>query len=318
MHLNEEVILNQFRLILLAATVAALCCAVPAGAQNISIVNGNGQLVCSQCLDGSPFSFRPLVVKVTDASGAPVNGAQVNWTVGGAFGTFGVSLQPSTSFTAADGTASATLFNQNGSNPSAFQNYIQYTVTATTSNATANFFETVGFSNAFSGGLNPIQQDFTNVPAGTSITGQGGTVSSNPLKVGFTTGHGKAVPNVNMFFRNDPTAGAVTVQCVTDPQAGPNMVLTDAEASRPALRFLEAWPGNAKIPIVLGGAPPTDPTDTTATTQFYYKTFPIDVNVTPGAAGTIKITQGNNQSGTPGQNIATPLQVEVDDATAHR
>ena len=314
MHLNEEVILNQFRLILLAVTIAALCCSVPASAQTVTIVNGNGQLVCSQCLDGSPFSFRPLVVKVTDASGNPVNGAQVDWTVGGTSGSFGVSLQPSTSFTTSDGIASATLFNQNSNNPNAFQNFLQYTVTATNGTSSVNFFETVGFSNAFSGGLNPIQQDFTRVPVGTSISGQAGTVSTTPLQVGIYDRTGKPVPNVNMFFLNDSTAGPATVQCVTDPKAGVNMVLTDATGIASCTPVFGNTAGNGKASLVIGGAPPTDPTDATATTQFFFRTFPINLTVTPGVAGTIKITQGNNQSLNPGQSVSTQLQVEVDSA----
>ena len=50
-----------------------------ASAQGISIVSGNGQLICSQCPTRS-FQFDPLVVMVKDARGTPVPNAVVSWT----------------------------------------------------------------------------------------------------------------------------------------------------------------------------------------------------------------------------------------------
>ena len=48
----------------------------------VAVVSGNGQLICQFLLwPDSRFSFQPMVVKVTDASGNPVNGASVNWSV---------------------------------------------------------------------------------------------------------------------------------------------------------------------------------------------------------------------------------------------
>ena len=48
-------------------------------AQTVSIVSGNGQLVCVNCpLSGTQFA--PLVVQVNDATGNPVANTTVTWT----------------------------------------------------------------------------------------------------------------------------------------------------------------------------------------------------------------------------------------------
>jgi hypothetical protein len=48
-------------------------------AQTISIVSGNGQLVCPDCA-GGPFAFAPLVVQVNSAAGLPLANTTVTWT----------------------------------------------------------------------------------------------------------------------------------------------------------------------------------------------------------------------------------------------
>src|SRR5437867_4192106 len=87
---------------------AALLSSAPVSAQSISIVSGNGQLICGQCPTRS-FMFDPLVVMVKDFRGNPVANATVNWTVNNPRGSDGRMASAST-VTGADGTASNNLF----------------------------------------------------------------------------------------------------------------------------------------------------------------------------------------------------------------
>src|ERR1051326_1416674 len=67
---------------LLVGTILAgffLFLSTSASAQSISIVSGNGQVICSQCPTRS-FMFDPLVVMVKDGRGAPMANASVTWT----------------------------------------------------------------------------------------------------------------------------------------------------------------------------------------------------------------------------------------------
>src|SRR3954452_1397319 len=73
-----------------------------ASAQSISIVSGNGQLICSQCPTRT-FQFDPLVVMVKDRNGNPVANAVVSWTAINDKGVDGRVSAASTS-TGADGT----------------------------------------------------------------------------------------------------------------------------------------------------------------------------------------------------------------------
>jgi hypothetical protein len=76
----------------------AIACVAP-GASQLTEVSGNGQ----SGTVGSTLA-NPLVVEVTDASGAPVAGVAVNWTVSG-----GASVSPENTTTNAEGRASTQL-----------------------------------------------------------------------------------------------------------------------------------------------------------------------------------------------------------------
>src|ERR1051326_3738351 len=79
-----------------------------ASAQVLSIVSGNGQLICGQCPTRS-FTFDPLVVVLKDAHGNPVPNTTVSWSVNNPQGVDGRLTTASTT-TGADGTSTNNFF----------------------------------------------------------------------------------------------------------------------------------------------------------------------------------------------------------------
>src|SRR4051812_42300762 len=122
----------------LAGMLLSLCSI--ASAQGISIVSGNGQIICSTCPTRS-FSFDPLVVLVKDGRGIPVPNATVSWTVKNLAGADGRVISATTT-TGADGTSSNTLFM---SSPiTLLTPFLQCSVTAAALGSSVTFSETDG------------------------------------------------------------------------------------------------------------------------------------------------------------------------------
>src|SRR5579871_1372882 len=94
------------RLRLLAFSFLTVLFLLPAfsQAQSLSIVSGNGQLVCLVC-KGGPYKFAPLWVQVYDSTGKSVGaGTVVTWTATQT----GAPTQTGTSTTNSAGQASFT------------------------------------------------------------------------------------------------------------------------------------------------------------------------------------------------------------------
>ena len=77
--------MDRLKTTLLTAFVIAILLLTPAAsaqpvAANITVVSGNGQMICPSCGYGHTVApFYPMVVKVTDASGKPIANKTVNW-----------------------------------------------------------------------------------------------------------------------------------------------------------------------------------------------------------------------------------------------
>jgi uncharacterized protein (TIGR03437 family) len=113
--------LSKSRVFLFTAALAVLFLPPAAPAQtaaNISVVQGNGQLICDLCPTVALNIFDALVVEVTDASGNPVPNAQVTWSVAtptiittGAFAATGTLVNGATTTTGSATGSSAVLCN---------------------------------------------------------------------------------------------------------------------------------------------------------------------------------------------------------------
>src|SRR5436190_135591 len=84
-YMNEEVILDRLRQTVLAALAIGVLGGTAAFAQstaaNITIVSGNGQIICSSCTTSIFRFFLPLVVRVTNVNGQGIPNKTVNWNL---------------------------------------------------------------------------------------------------------------------------------------------------------------------------------------------------------------------------------------------
>lgn len=307
--------MNKFTVMVLAAILAGLFYAHPASAQNITAVSGNGQLICQTC-----FGFSPMIARVTDSNGAPQAGVTVNWAItGGGMG--GMLGSGSATTTASDGTTFNTYFiNGYTQQGSATLQYVQNTVTASTSNAAVAFSFTQALSDPINPGFPAVQPVawgslLPAVQAGQFLTGQAGSTGSTPIQLRVAATRGGGIANVSMQLGNyqDPSLGP-TVKCAENAGGELNNAMTDSTGLATCTPVFGGVPGTGLFYIWVGAAgapPPLDPT-TLGFNSFVYG--PYRLSVTAAQPGLIRITQGSSQSGAPGQALAYPLQVEVDSA----
>jgi hypothetical protein len=229
---------------LLARTILAglfLLLSSIASAQGISIVSGNGQIICSQCPTRN-FMFDPLVVVVKDAHGNPVPNATVTWTVKNLPGADGRVASATTS-TASDGTSNNTLFM---SSPiTLLTPFLQTNITASAMGSSVTFTETDGAVTSGTG-IAEIQTSLLSPLPGTPLTGPAGSISSTPIKIA-----------VSSYFPSGPVPG-VEIRVVSDPAfpataACTTIVLTDASGTGTCNLQFGTTPGPGKIRVYVGG-----------------------------------------------------------------
>jgi uncharacterized protein (TIGR03437 family) len=301
----------------LAAVLAGLFCAHTASAQNITIVSGNGQLICQTC-----FGYASMWVQVTDSNGVPLPNVTVNWAIT-AGGSNAVLLSGATTTTASDGTTS-NVYAYFGYGYLLSGPYIQSIVNASTTNAAVTFslsqvlydlanpqFQAVGV-------YPPLGSLLQNLLAGQFLAGQAGTTGSTPIQVLVMTSGGRGVPNVSVQLGNyqDPSLGPV-VNCAGAAGGEANTVLTDQNGLATCYPVFGGVPGTGQFYVLAGagGVPlPLDPTTLSFGSGNFAK-GPLHLTVTPAQPGLIKVTQGNGQSAAPGQVLPYALQVEVDTAS---
>src|SRR5579872_1413818 len=262
--------LNQFRLFLLAAILLCIAGAQTAAAQNITVYQGNGQLVCLSCVVlttpgvNNTFAqqFAPLYVKVTDANGNPVANTTVNWAISGQ----GQWLPAGSTTTTTDNTGltHALFFAPN--TPGAALEPAQNTVTATTATGNIATFTLTQTT------LDNVQTRQMNVdltcsslspppPAGCTsfgpISGSAGT-TGQPIYVGvFASGNsligGLTGPVAGVSVRLVNYQTGASVQCATAPGADPGSTLTDSTGYAVCNPILSGA-GNGQFAVVVGGS----------------------------------------------------------------
>lgn len=336
---KEEALLNRFRSIVLAAVFAGLVLVSTASAQNISVVSGNGQV-----LSISNVALAPLTVKVTDANGNPLPGQTVNWNALNYYGlypffTLDNAANQFTNTTDSTGQATAVGYLTASTFPGV-NAFTQVTVSATVNSGNGVNFTLTQLVSSPEGSPSQIQAGLvdpsfnTTTFIGDTFSGAVGTTSSHTIQIHVAATNRlstNAIPfaAVQLLNYQDPAKGPAAACVQTDPSAGFGTVLTDTNGNATCTVAFSGQPGNGQFVVAVGGVrsatvippnfgfwqfSPTDPNNPTPI-QSSYTTQYLNETVTPGAAGSIKITQGNGQSANPGHTLSTPLQVEVDSTT---
>ncbi len=317
--------MNRHKLIPLALLAIMLACAASALAQtpaNVTVVSGNGQMICNSCTGAEVVTFQALVANVTDANGNPISGTTVNWAVaaGGIYG----GLLTSASNTDVNGNAIATFFaSPTGPGAGFVDPYVQTTVTATAGAASANFYLTQVLPDTTGNPLVPLSAISTNLTTGAALSGAVGTTGS-PIVVNVLASGGGPVPNVavNLFnlqcgsATNCPSGASVgaTVQCAAGAGAGTGTVLTNASGQATCNPVFGGLPGsNGSFYVLLGAPLQTNPT--TPLSAFSLSSYvaygPYTVSVSSATPTALQLISGNSQSAQAGQALPLPLVVEV-------
>jgi len=318
--------LDRLRFKQFAVFITGLLCAQIAGAQtaaNITVLSGNGQIVCLTCTHSINRNFLPLVVRVTDAAGQPIGNKSVTWTL--------ISSQGPVPFfanqTVTDGNGVTSTFVSQTSQAGSFaQQYLQSVIQASTDSVSALFYETQGLSSSTNAELQFINARLDSPAIGTSLTGIAGGTSSIPVKV-HVDAFGIPIANASVRILKAPLSAdadpanppkTATAACATGPGADLGSVLTDQNGDATCTPTFGSISGSSTVTVLVGGvdpaASPAPEFAGTATPIGYWQSAGIPITVTPGVAGQISISSGNNQTINPGQQ-SSPLVVKVTDAS---
>lgn len=256
----------------------------------VTAISGQGQLV------NAATAGRQLVVQVRDSEGNPVGGTEVTWFSSGVgIGGVPVTVTSQQNITDALGRAVATF----STSPLLSAELAAASVTANTLYGSATFYITIF----------PIIDPFTSQPIpppavtfsfGSQtgvIEGQAGQTITNAVAVQVLrqagVSFGSGVPNVGL-----------TVMTNADPALGPTAacaggtVLTDAQGVAVCNLVLGPRPGDTQLTVDVGG--------------YVQRTFALRVQA--GVAGELTLLQGNNQSGSAGEQLPQALVAEVRDS----
>jgi len=258
----------------------------------IRIVSGNGQAVRSFFVIPEP-----MVVEVRDMAGNPIPAATVEFTVAQGQGTLSAGPIGSAS---AGGGGSLTMLTDASGQASAYMlagpvspgySWAQTTVTATSQGSAVNFtITTVIDADPTVLLLKPPEED-------RNLQGRAGETVAGAIVVRvFATGGpqaGQPIPGVG-----------VRISTNVDPAIGPTAacaggaVLTDGTGTATCDVVFGPKIGTAELTVYTGS----------------FNTKTIRLTVTPGPPAQMRIVQGNNQSGNPGQRLPLALLAEVLDA----
>jgi uncharacterized protein (TIGR03437 family) len=273
----------------------------------LTIAAGNGQMVREQFL-----LQEPLTVQLKDTAGNPVAGQTVTFAIQGGSGTMATSTgdgstltdvtcsgNTCTAVTDAQGFARAS-FLATGVQPGF--SYTQQTITATNGSATVNFVVTTILSTLQGGGQAspPIVERIK--PTDNLIVGQAGTTVAEAVQIRVIVVSGpqagQVIPNVALRVTTDNVEGTLGPTARCKGEGG--ITLTDSAGIATCDLELGGRLGVARLNInigsflSLGGAG-------------------VNVEVRPGPPGVLRILQGNNQTGNPGQRLPLAFLAEVSD-----
>ena len=277
-------LLFHYRVWILAVFAVSLLTVREASAQNLSVVSGDGQVAVQNNL-----ANYPLVVLATDASGKPLSGVAVNWSVSGP----GNLPTGSRTVTGADGTTSNQFVGATIYGDSAFT---QSTITASTGSSSVIMHATTSGTDLTSGSIF-VQAEIISPSLADVLSDTGGAAVVQVHVFGVHQAGVQQVPNVIVrLIPIDPNGPQLACAAGTG--------FTDANGMANCRVVFSGPTGNSSFSIEVGG----------------FRTFsPFQFSVTHHSTqpATILITGGNNQSGAPGAQLPTPLTARVQDASGN-
>jgi len=259
-----------------------LSLAVPSAfSQTLVITSGQGQLL-------TPLQqSQPLVVQLLDVTGKPIPGAPITFTITDTLGYY-FSNNIQNGVTDPNGFATTYVYGA-GLVPGQSSPFDSATVSASYLGvAFATFYETT--AGLTTTGTALVTANFSLLNSFQTLTGPAGSTSTTPLQVSVNSISG-GVPNVALNLVIDPSSTG-TITCAE----GPNP-LTNASGVAVCTPVFGKV-GSGTLTITIGG---------------FNSQIPIPFLVTVGPPALIQITSGNNQSGTPGQQLALPVVAVVTD-----
>lgn len=274
----------------------------------LTITSGTGQLVAEQFLLNEP-----MTVQLKDPNGAPVANQTITFTLATGQGTMatstfqGISLpnvtcsgNACTSTTDAQGFASAS-FLATAVPPG--NSFTQQTISATNGQSTVNFVLTTILSTLPGGASAPQPLVERLKPTEGIIVAQTGTTVNEAVQVRVVAAagiqSGQPLPNVALRVRTENSDPALGPTAVCEGEGG--VALTDTNGVATCNLKVGGKLGLTALSVNIGG-------------MINLGGSTINLDVRPGPPAILRILQGNNQSGNPGQRLQNAFLVEVTDA----
>jgi uncharacterized protein (TIGR03437 family) len=264
------------------------------GTSTLSILAGQGQLLFADTSTAAgPGYGSPLQVLAADVNGNPIIGLPVTFSLPVADGTLlvnGAGGESQVVNTNAAGVASVDFLTTSLSTNDT-QGFLQSLVTAsaTNTNAVTFYITTVASSPTPS-------VYFTSPQPGTSISAPEGSTLPGAVKAQIVSSLGYGIPNI-----------ALSINDNANPTLDPTVA-----CNAPGGFVLSSSTGIVTCDLTFG--PRLGSGTFIATIGYTHTSVPVPFTVTAGPPGTVEITQGNNQTGTPGQRLPLALRVHVTDS----
>jgi len=316
--------LNQIRLSVLAMIMGAAAAPL-ASAQtvaSVSVVSGNGQLICEGCVNSAFQFFDYLTVRVADANNNAIQGAAVSWTVASGLATVNIA----TSITDSNGLAYTSVYATPQYGSLSFT-YSQTTIVATSGAYSATFTLSQALPNYIStNAVPPVTYDFSALANlfGNTVTGQASSAAtfSAAITAGVESTSGGGIPNVSLRLINadgtsGPSSTIPSLYCPTAAGADLYSVTTESDGYATCAAVFGGVAGtNGTFAVLLGGIAQNNGYSTW--TSQYSGQLPVGIEsnkvfmvVSPAIVGSVTPVSGNNQVANPGKALASPLVVTV-------
>lgn len=282
---NSKLLVGSF------ITAALLLFPAFSSAQTVSIISGNGQIICPGCEVGTQV-YAPLMVQVNNSSGSPVANTTVTWTI-----IQEGQTSTATSLTNSSGQASYSL-----TPPPLFGlAYITSSVEASALGASTDFVETAFLPSTISPTA-PININLVPEQSPPSLSGAVGQTGTTNITISVTTSSFAPISGVQVRLQSG-SSSQPNVTCTTQPGQQAGTVLTDATGTAVCTPVFGGVLGNGSYSIIVGGN---------------YTTFgPAPLTVTAGPPAILKIYAGNNQNVNPGVLAPLALVAEVTDSAGN-